>query len=258
MHTLTVVKIGGHVIDRPESMSRFLTHFAQIAGHKILVHGGGATASAMLERLGIPVTMLEGRRITDDETLKVCTMAYAGWVNKTMVAQLQARHCNAIGLSGADGNSIVATRRPPLPRDYGHVGDVAPAGVNTALLHELADSGATPVFCAITHDAKGHLLNTNADALAAAVATALAERYATKLIFCFEKEGVLADPNDDRSLVATLTHDEFRQMKAAGTVAGGMIPKLQHAFAALAAGVAEVHIKQADHLLAAQGTMLTL
>jgi acetylglutamate kinase len=254
MQTLTIVKIGGNVIDKPDTLQRFLKNFARIAGNKILVHGGGAAASEMLEKLEIPVAMHEGRRITDSETLKICTMVYAGWINKTIVAQLQAAHCNAVGLSGADGNSITATRRAPAPIDYGYVGDVSPYNVNVQGLTDLLNSGITPTLCAITHDGNGGLLNTNADMVASAVAVALSSMYAVKLIFCFEKQGVLANPDDDSSVIATITPADFRLLKDEGVISKGMLPKLENAFAALQAGVPEIHIKHADNLLTGKGT----
>lgn len=244
------------MIDRPGALQGFLADFIRISGRKILVHGGGSMASDVLVKGGIPVRIHEGRRITDEAVLRVCTMVYAGWINKTIVAQLQALHCNAIGLSGVDGNVLTAARRPPVPVDYGYVGDVAPGGVEVESLAMLMEHGFTPVLCAITHDGRGGLLNTNADTLAAMLAIALTQTCAVKLIFCFEKQGVLAVPDDEASVVPTLTPAGFLQLKNAGVITEGMIPKLDNAFAAIAAGVEEVHIKHAENLLTAKGTVI--
>jgi acetylglutamate kinase len=256
MKTLTIVKIGGNVIDKPDSLRRFLTDFALISGAKILVHGGGILASQLLKKLEIPVQMHEGRRITDSETLEICAMVYAGWINKTIVAQLQQTHCNAIGLSGADANIITAIRRSPLPFDYGHVGDVSPSGVSVSALAEFLQNDTAPVICAITHDGQGGLLNTNADTIASTVAVALSKMYDTRLIYCFEKQGVLSAPDDDTSVISLITPSEFESLKTAGIISKGMIPKLENAFAACAAGVTKVHIKHADNLLSSKGTVV--
>jgi acetylglutamate kinase len=237
-------------------LRQFLADFVRISGRKILVHGGGTMATDMLVKVGIPALMHEGRRITDEATLKVCTMVYAGWINKTIVAQLQALHCSAVGLSGADGNVATATRRSPAPVDYGYVGDITPGGIEVESLATWIEHGLTPVLCAITHDGRGGLLNTNADTLAATLAIALTRIYAVKLIFCFEKQGVLADPDDEASVVPTLTPAGFLRLKNAGVITQGMIPKLDNAFSAIAAGVAEVSIKHAENLLSAKGTAI--
>ncbi len=236
---LTVVKIGGNVIDNPEALDRFLDDFARLEGEKILVHGGGAVANRMLHALGIEPKMIDGRRVTDAETLRIVTMAYAGWINKSIVAGLQVRGCNAVGLSGADGDALRAVRRAGGPVDYGFVGD--PVAVNTRFIQELVEDGATPVFCAITHDGAGRLLNTNADTVASTVAVAMRAR----LVYCFEKRGVLAGER----VVERLDEAGDADMKARGEVFAGMIAKLDNVFAALRGGASEVVVKHADDLL---------
>ncbi|MBR5056348.1 MAG: acetylglutamate kinase, partial [Bacteroidales bacterium] len=217
--------------------------------NKILVHGGGVMASDLQKTLGQTPKMIEGRRVTDEDTLKVVTMVYAGWCNKSVVALLQAEGCNAIGLSGADGNVIEAVRRPAEPIDYGFVGDIYPTGVNVTLLRSLMEAGMVPVLCAINHDGKGNLLNTNADTIASSVASALAGEDNVELIYCFEKDGVLADKDDDASVIPLITPAEYARLKASGAVADGMIPKLDNSFKAIASGVGSVIIKHARNLL---------
>lgn len=256
MNTLTIVKIGGNIIDKPGVLQSFLQDFSTLGSPKILVHGGGTLATEMLEKTGVPVRMHEGRRITDSATLKVCTMAYAGWINKTIVAQLQQAGCNAIGLSGADANTVAATKRPPAPVDFGLVGDITADSINVPALSLLLDNGLCPVFCAITHDAQGGLLNTNADTMASVIAAALSKKYRAKLLFCFEKDGVLANPDDDRSVISEINRTYFQQLKEQKIISKGMLPKLDNAFDALQAGVAEVYIKHARNLLSAQGTAI--
>jgi len=242
---LKVFKIGGGIIDEAPLLERFLTELARVPGPKILVHGGGKGASQLLASMGIAPRMVEGRRVTDAATLDVVTMLYAGKTNKHIVALLQQRGVNALGLSGADGDSIRAVRRPVATVDYGFVGDLHAASVNTELLTRLLQAGLTPVFCAITHDGQGQLLNTNADTVASALAQALAGAYTVELHFCFEKDGVLADVQDDRSVLTRLALADYQAMKASGAVAAGMVPKLDNAFAALAAGVQAVVIENA-------------
>jgi acetylglutamate kinase len=256
MNTLTVVKIGGNIIDNPEALTRFLEDFTKLAGAKILVHGGGKLATDMLEKLGIPVKMHEGRRITDADTLKICTMVYAGWINKSIVAQLQALGCNAIGLSGADGNVLCAHRRAPEPVDFGFVGDVSADAVDVPFLTALFEQGLCPVFCAVTHDEQGSLLNTNADTIASTLSIALSKTGYTKQIICFEKDGVLSDINDPQSVIPEITEENYALLKEEGAITEGMIPKLDQAFAAIKAGVGEVHIKHARHLLSGKGTVV--
>lgn len=256
MKSLTVIKIGGGVIDDTVALDGFLDRFAAVAEPKILVHGGGRAASEMSKKLGHETTMIDGRRITDAGTLKVAVMIYAGLINKTIVARLQKRGCNAIGISGADGNAIPAARRPSAPIDFGYVGDVDPAAINTALLGRLLDCGLTPVFCAITHDGGGGLLNTNADTIASSLAIAMSQEYAVRLVFCFEKHGVLCDSADERSIIAALEKTEYETLKAAGVIGGGMTAKLDNAFAALEQGVSEITITHASELGAESGTTI--
>lgn len=242
---LKIFKIGGGIIDNPAQLSTFVAELAKVPGRKIVVHGGGKGASQMLQDLGIEPKMVQGRRITDAATLDIVTMFYAGKTNKQLVALLQQHGVNALGLSGADGNSIQATKRPVRKIDYGFVGDLHEASVNAALLSQLLQAGLTPVFCAITHNGQGQLLNTNADTIASALARALASLYEVELHFCFEKDGVLADVADEQSVVARITPEQYQQLKAEGIIAAGMVPKLDNAFAALEAGVKRVVIENA-------------
>ncbi|SDG20759.1 acetylglutamate kinase [Pedobacter terrae] len=262
MKQLTIIKIGGNVIDNSENLHRFLLDFTALPGDKILVHGGGKIATELGESLGIEAKMIEGRRITDIETLRIVTMVYAGLINKNMVAQLQAKGSNAIGLSGADGNVIRAKKRPVSTKtygtesgpmagaviDYGFVGDLDENSVSSTTLDSLLKAGLVPVLCAITHDGDTQLLNTNADTIASSVAVAMSALYETRLVYCFEKKGVLRDVNDDGSVVREIRSGEFEGLKADGTVAGGMIPKLHNAFEAINKGVSAVYIGKADEL----------
>jgi len=256
MKALTIVKIGGNVVDNPESLSKFLLMFNKIEAPKILIHGGGILASEISAKLGIETKMHNGRRITDAETLKVCTMVYAGWINKSIVAQLQKIGCNSLGLSGADAGVIPAKRRSPDPVDFGFVGDISPDEINTGVLVSLLGRGITPVFCAITHDRNGSLLNTNADTMASGIAVALSGSYYTRLIFCFEKDGVLYDPKDGKSVIPLITKESYTRLKNEGVVSEGMLPKLDNAFFALERGVSEVYIKKWSNLSPEGGTML--
>lgn len=248
MKQLTIIKIGGNIIDHSEKLHQFLLDFHALPGDKILVHGGGKIASELGKSLGIEPKMVDGRRITDIETLRVVTMVYAGLINKNMVAQLQAKSCNAIGLSGADGNVISAVKRPVSTVDYGFVGDLNENSVDTKTLQSLLESGLVPVLCAITHDGQTQLLNTNADTIASAVAVAMSGIYDTRLVYCFEKKGVLRDVDDDDSVVRQISSTSFEALKADGVVSGGMIPKLFNAFEAIRQGVRAVYIGQADDL----------
>lgn len=248
MEQLYVIKIGGNVIDNSEKLHQFLLDFTALPGKKILVHGGGKIATELGDSLGVEAKMVEGRRITDIETLRIVTMVYAGLINKNMVAQLQAKGSNAIGLTGADGNIIKAVRRPVKEIDYGFVGDLDAASVSSETLRNLLDAGLVPVLCAITHDGDSQLLNTNADTIASAVAVAMSGLYKTSLIYCFEKRGVMRDIDDDSSLVPQIRSDEFEGLKQEGTVSGGMIPKLHNAFEAIKNGVNAVYIGKADEL----------
>lgn len=254
MDSLSVIKIGGNVVDSPEALEAFLDDFVSLPKEKILVHGGGVMASQTLRRLGIEPKMMNGRRITDAETLKVAVSVYAGWLNKTIVAKLQARGCNAVGLSGADGGVIESVIRAKEPVDYGFVGDVR--SVDVKFLEMLLDQGITPVLCAVTHDRKGTLLNTNADTIASSVAKAMAAVRKVNLTFCFEKNGVLADPEDEGSVIPQIDRAAFEEMKATGAISAGMIPKLENAFSAISAGVHKVIIKNSANLGKSIGTVI--
>ncbi len=245
---LFVIKIGGNVIDNPENLKKFLHDFAAIDGHKILIHGGGKIATEISESMGLVPNLIDGRRITDFETLKVVTMVYAGFINKNIVAQLQSYNCNAIGLTGADGNFIKAKKRPVKTIDYGFVGDLDEAAIEPENLANLLNANFTPVFCAITHDGEGQLLNTNADTIASVLAVALSKLYETTLIYCFEKKGVLRDINNEASLINEINPAEFEKLKQENIIHSGMLPKLENAFAAIACGVKEVIIGKSDDL----------
>ena len=253
---IRVVKIGGNVIDSAENLSHFLDLFAQLPAPKVLVHGGGKLATRLCEQLGIKTTMIDGRRVTDGETLDVVTMVYGGLVNKQMVAALNARGCKAIGLSGADGDLIPAHKRPAEPIDYGWVGDIDTADVNVSFLKSLLEQGITPVVCPLTHDRQGHLLNTNADSVASAVATAASRIGTTQLVFCFEKNGVLREVDDPDSVIPHIDRSVYDQLVSEGTVNKGMLPKIAAAFRAIESGVASVVIKHADNLLNDLGTTI--
>ncbi len=254
MESLFVLKIGGRIIEEPALLTEALQMFAQQPGAKILIHGGGKRASQLSEQLGIPPRMVGGRRITDAAALEIAVMVYAGLANKTIVAQLQALGCNALGVSGADANLILAHQRPVEEINYGFAGDVD--AVNVPILKTLLASGLTPVFCAITHNGRGQLLNTNADTIAMQAATALAPYYAVHLNFCFEKPGVLLNPTDDQSVIPRLTRSEYRSYQADGVISEGMIPKLDNAFEALEQGVRSVRIADVQGIQQQRGTML--
>jgi acetylglutamate kinase len=283
---ITVVKIGGNVVDNPELLKEFVKDFAAMPGMKVLVHGGGVMASQMQNAMGMTPVMIEGRRVTDEDTLKVVTMVYAGWCNKNITALLQAEGCNAIGLCGADCNIIKATRRAPVEVegrmvDYGFVGDVKPESVNASFIYYLLEKGIVPVLNAINHDGNGNLLNTNADTIASSVAVAMAGykyrsrrdvccrceecthccddgrlTHETELIYCFEKNGVLYDKENDDSVINQIDKQKFTELKDEGRVADGMIPKLTNAFKAIDSGVARVVIKHAKNLGNNIGTTL--
>jgi acetylglutamate kinase len=246
--SLYVIKIGGNVIDNSENLHRFLKDFTALPGYKVLVHGGGKVATQLSETLGITPKLVDGRRITDIETLRVVTMVYGGLINKNIVAQLQRYGNNAIGLTGADGDSIRAKKRPVKTIDYGFVGDLDGESVRTQNLVQLLDAGFTPVFCALTHDGEGQLLNTNADTIASALAVALATVYKTTLIYCFEKKGVLKDINDENSLIRQINPSSYTELKEQQIIHSGMLPKLDNAFAAIACGVDGVVIGHSDDL----------
>ena len=285
---IKVIKIGGNIVDNPELLREFVKDFAAMPGMKVLVHGGGVMASQMQKAMGMVPQMIEGRRVTDEETLKVVTMVYAGWCSKHITSLLQAEGCNAIGLCGADGNVIKASKRAPVyvetigtEVDYGYVGDVSEVSVNAKFIYSLLEKGIVPVFNAINHDGEGNLLNTNADTIASSIAIAMSKyKYRTArevchrceecthcsddgklthevdLIYCFEKDGVLYDKDDDSSVIGTITPEKFAQLKSDGIVADGMIPKLTNSFKAIDKGVRKVIIKHARNLLTSKGTIL--
>lgn len=252
--SIRVVKIGGNVLDDAAALARFVQSFAALPGRKMLIHGGGKLATRLAARLELETKMVDGRRITDKGTLDVVTMVYAGLIDKQLVAALQAAGCNALGLSGADGNIIRARRRAPEPVDYGFVGDIE--RVDGALLGRLLDAGIVPVFCAILHDGRGSLLNCNADSVASAVAVAAARIAPTDLVYCFEKRGVLRDPADEESVIPTITAESFAALRAEGVVGKGMLPKIENALRAVADGVRSVRIKHADDLADDRGTTI--
>ena len=249
MKKLYIIKIGGNIIDDENALEKFLADFSMIDELKFLIHGGGKMASEMAKKLGVSQAMVNGRRITDGETLKITTMVYAGLINKQIVASLQAKKVNAIGLSGADANMIQATKRNSVDIDYGFVGDVYPAEVNTELLSLFIDSGLIPVFSAITHDGNGQLLNTNADTIASVLASALSVKYNVQLNYCFEKNGVLGNIEDENSVIKTITKTKYKQLLLDGTISKGMITKLDNAFSAIQNGVKSVVIAHADELI---------
>jgi acetylglutamate kinase len=254
MTQLTIVKVGGQIVEEPESLNRLLQDFSRIAGNKILVHGGGRSATKLAQRLGVESKMIDGRRVTDEETLKIVTMVYGGLVNKNIVAKLQALGVDAIGLTGADMNVILSEKRLVKEIDYGFVGDVKE--VNAPVLSDLLNQRFVPVLAPLTHDGKGNLLNTNADTIAGETAKGLALHFNVRLIFCFEKAGVLMNENDEKSVIPVLDRELFRQYKEEEIIQGGMIPKLENAFEALAAGVKEVIITQASEINSGKGTTI--
>lgn len=240
METLKIVKIGGHIINDTAALASFLATFNALPGAKILVHGGGRAATDLARSMGVEVIMVNGRRITDTATLDIATMVYAGKINKTVVAQLQALGCNAMGFTGADGNTILAQKRPVKELDYGWVGDIIK--VETDILEVLLSRKRTPIFCAITHDGNGQLLNTNADTLAASLATAFSNTYHTELYYIFEKKGVLRSIDDEESVIEHINKDTYKQLKTDGVIADGMLPKLENCRDAVQNGVAKVCI----------------
>ena len=254
MTQLTIVKVGGKIVEEPEALALLLHDFSRIAGNKILVHGGGRSATKMAERLGVETQMIDGRRVTNEEMLKIVTMVYGGLVNKNIVAKLQALGLDSIGLVGADMNVILSQKRPVKEIDYGFVGDVQE--VNAPALSDLLNMNLVPVLAPLTHDGKGNLLNTNADTIAGETAKALAFRFNVRLIYCFEKPGVLMNETDDNSVIPALDKELFLQYKEEGIIQGGMIPKLENAFEALAAGVKEIIITQASEINSGKGTFI--
>ena len=244
MSNLTIVKIGGNVIDNPDALKRFLTLFAQLPGAKILVHGGGKAATEVAAKLGIETRMVDGRRITDRAMLDVVTMVYGGLVNKQIVAQLQALAVNAIGLTGADASTVLAKKRTVGTVDYGFAGDIVE--VDSGQIQFFLRQELTPVFAPLTYDEEGNLLNTNADTMASAIAVDMVLHDTVTLVYCFEKKGVLSNPDDDNSVLAELTPALYAEHKAGGTINKGMLPKVDNAFAALDKGVVRVIICHAD------------
>lgn len=255
MEKITIVKVGGAIVEDSEKLAQLLKDFAAIPGKKVLVHGGGRRATKVAAALGIESKMVNGRRITDADMLEVVTMVYGGLVNKNLVARLQAAGVNALGLTGADIDVIRSHKRPIKDGiDFGFVGDVEKA--NGQMLHTLINAGITPVMAPLTHDGQGHILNTNADTIAGETAKALAPYYDVTLIYSFEKKGVLSNPDDDNSVISEITREDFERYKADGTVAGGMIPKLDNAFDAIDAGVKRVIITLATAIDGQHGTVI--
>lgn len=253
-----IYKIGGNVINNPEELHKFLKDFSAIPGKKILVHGGGKEATEFGKRIGLEAKMIDGRRVTDRETLDLVTMVYAGLINKRIVSMLQETGCNAVGLTGADGNVIPAKRRNPVPVDFGYVGDINPAVINTSFISLLLDNGYTPVFCAICRNPEGGLLNCNADSIANALAVAVSGIEKTDLVYCFEKAGVLSDVEDESSLILLITPDMFKELVESGKISGGMIPKVSNAINAIESGVNAVRICNSKEVAGSAGTIIKL
>jgi acetylglutamate kinase len=262
MEQLFIIKIGGNVIDNEEALGKFLNDFALAVktsnnsplgdgGRFILIHGGGKIATKIGDQLGIKSKYINGRRITDAATIDMVTMVYGGLINKKIVAQLQALNCNAIGLTGADANLVAAVKRPITKEgiDFGFVGDMRAEELGIRNWEVLLSNGLTPVVAPLTHDGKGQILNTNADTMASAIAVALSKKYAVRLIYCFEKKGVLQDVNDDNAVIDLITRDIYAALKAGNKLFDGILPKIDNAFAAIENGVAEVLIGHADDLL---------
>ena len=255
MEKLTIIKVGGKIVEEPDSLQCLLRDFQQIRGHKLLVHGGGRSATRVAAQLGIETQMADGRRITDESMLKVVTMVYGGLVNKTIVAQLQAAGINALGLTGADMNVILSHKREPRPIDFGFVGDVD--RVDGRRLSMLIEEGIVPVMAPLTHDCQGNLLNTNADTIAGEVAKAMTPYYSVTLMYCFEKAGVLRDENDDGSVIPHIRENDFQQLVEERVIQGGMIPKIQNSIDAVKAGVSQVIITKATAIDGNHGTRIT-
>lgn len=254
MEKLSIIKVGGKIVEEEESLKQLLEEFGKIKEYKILVHGGGRSATKLAESLGIENKMVDGRRITDAETLKVVTMVYGGLVNKNIVAKLQALNINSLGLTGADMNIIQSVKRPVKEIDYGFVGDVV--AVDSSALANIIHQNIVPVLAPLTHDNQGNLLNTNADTIASETAQAMAKHFEVRLIFCFEKKGVLFDENDDESVIPSLTKEDFTRLIDNKVIKGGMIPKLENAFKAIDKGVKEVIITQSSDIAKSTGTVV--
>lgn len=256
MEKLIIIKVGGKIVEDPVTLERLLSDFSQIKDKKVLVHGGGRSATRLAERLGIESRMVNGRRVTDEKMLEVVTMVYGGLVNKNLVAGLQARGINALGLTGADMDTVRSVKRPVEKVDYGYVGDVR--RVRGELLASLIGQEVVPVLAPLTHDGQGRMLNTNADTIAGEAAKALAPFFDVTLVYCFEKKGVLLDEKDENSVIPEMNGEMFRQYKAEGVVGGGMIPKLENAFDAISQGVKEVIITDAQSLGREKGTRISV
>lgn len=263
MEKVFIIKIGGNVIDNESKLQAFLKDYASVPAHKILIHGGGKVATDISAGLGIEAQMVDGRRITDAETLKIVTMVYGGLINKRIVASLQSLGCNAIGLTGADANSVKAHKRPLKNGiDYGFVGDVDK--VNTELFTNLLQAGLNPVLAPLTHDGQGNILNTNADTMASVTAMALSSAFEVHLVYCFELKGVLENFEDKDSVIHSISSAKYQELKAKGIISKGMIPKLDNSFEAMKSGVSSVRICHADDLVAIlrdqapQGTLLQI
>ena len=255
MEKLVLIKVGGKIVEEENTLRQLLKDFAAIEGHKVLVHGGGRSATKLAAELGVETKMVNGRRITDADMLRIVTMVYGGLVNKNIVAKLQALGVNALGLTGADMNLIRSEKRPVKEVDYGYVGDVKE--VNAELLAGLIKQGIDPILAPLTHDKEGHLLNTNADTIAGEAAKALAKYFEVTLMFCFEKKGVLMDENDDESVIPKIDREAFKKYVDEGIIQGGMIPKLENAFQAIDAGVKRVVITQASEINNGTGTIVS-
>lgn len=249
MQQLLVIKIGGNILDNSSALESFLSDFVAIEQAKILVHGGGKLATELSNKLGIETQLVDGRRITDADTLQVVTMTYAGWINKSVVAKLQEKNCNAIGMSGADAKLFPANKRTVKEIDYGFVGDLNSATVNKAFLNSLIAEKVTPVVAPISADAAGQLLNVNADTVARTIAEAMSESFEVKLIYCFEKSGLLRDVNDDASVIRDISFDTAEQLKQEGIITSGMLPKIDNAMGAIRNGVKEVVIGHTKDIL---------
>lgn len=253
---IEIYKIGGNVINDPDQLKTFLAKFASLPGNKILVHGGGKEATELGQKMGMETTMINGRRVTDKETLDLVTMIYAGLINKRIVSMLQESDCNAVGLSGADGNVIPANKRDPKPIDYGFVGDIKESDINTDFIKLLFKGGLTPVFCAICRNSAGGLLNCNADSIASALAVALSKQDSVNLTYCFEKPGVLSDINDINSVIPVISPDIFEDLVETGKISGGMLPKVTNALNAIKNGVNSVRICDSAGIAKESGTII--
>lgn len=253
---IKIYKIGGNVINNPEELKKFLQDFATIPGKKILVHGGGKEATELGKKVGLEAKMIDGRRVTDKSTLDLVTMVYAGLINKRIVSMLQELNCNAVGLTGADGNSIPAKRRDPNPIDFGYVGDINPTDINVSFINTLLNNGYVPVFCAICGNREGGLLNCNADSIASALAVACSKENIADLTYCFEKPGVLENVDDDNSVIHLITPDIFETLVQKGKISGGMIPKVSNALKAIKEGVNSVRICSSKDVKDNKGTVI--